>query len=103
MSKIDVSYLNKLQKQYEAKLAELEMNYQDTGSSRTWNTICKYRDMIEVIRLARNRLDQYCGDCERHRRDVKNLIGRYEAYKNQRMMDFENFDKFIGDLKDILL
>lgn len=35
MSKIDIAYLNKLQDQYEAKLAEFEMNYQDTGSART--------------------------------------------------------------------
>lgn len=103
MSKIDNAYLNKLQNQYEAKLAEFERNYQDTGSARTQNTIYKYRDMIDVIRLARNYLDQYCEGCERHRKDVKNLIERYEAYRNQRMMDFENFDKFIGDLKDILL
>lgn len=103
MSKIDTAYLNKLQEQYEAKLAEFERNYQDTGSSRTQNTIYKYRDMIAVIRLARERLDQYCHSCERHRRSVKELIERYEAYRNQRMMDFENFDKFIGDLKDILL
>lgn len=103
MSKIDIAYLNKLQEQYEAKLAEFERNYQDTGSARTQNTIYKYRDMIAVIRLARERLDQYCHSCERHRRSVKELIERYEAYRNQRMMDFENFDKFIGDLKDILL
>lgn len=103
MSKIDTAYLNKLQEQYEAKLAEFERNYQDTGSARTQNTIYKYRDMIDVIRLARERLDQYCHSCERHRRSVKELIERYEAYRNQRMMDFENFDKFIGDLKDILL
>ena len=103
MSKIDVSYLNKLQEQYEAKLAEFERNYQDTGSVRTQNTIYKYKDMIAVIRLARNCLDQHCAGCERHRKDVKNLIERYEAYKNQRMMDFESFDKFIETLKDLLL
>lgn len=103
MSKIDVSYLNKLQSQYEAKLAEFERNYQDTGSTRTQNIIYKYRDMIDVIRLARNYLDQYCESCERHRRGVKELIERYETYRNQHMMDFESFDKFIGDLKDILL
>ncbi len=103
MSKIDSAYLNKLQEQYETKLAEFERNYQDTGSARTQNTIYKYQDMIAVIRLARNHLDYYCESCERHRRGVKDLIKRYEAYKNQRMMDFENFDKFIGDLKDILL
>lgn len=103
MSKIDIAYLNNLQEQYEAKLAEFERNYQDTGSARTQNTIYKYKDMIAVIRLARNYLDQHCEGCERHRRDVKNLIGRYEAYRNQRMMDFEDFDKFIGDLKGILL
>lgn len=103
MSKIDIAYLNKLQEQYEVKLAEFERNYQDTGSARTQNTIYKYRDMIAVIRLARERLDQYCHSCERHRRNVKELIERYEAYRNQRMMDFESFDKFIGDLKDILL
>lgn len=102
MSKIDIAYLNKLQEQYEAKLAEFEMNYQDTGSVRTQNTIYKYRDMINIMCLARDHLNQHCNACERHRRNVKNLIERYEAYRNQRMMDFENFDKFIGDLKDIL-
>ena len=103
MSKIDIAYLNKLQEQYETKLAEFERNYQYTGSARTQNTIYKYRDMIAVIRLARERLDQYCHSCERHRRSVKELIERYEAYRNQRMMDFESFNKFIGDLKDLLL
>lgn len=103
MSKIDIACLNKLQEQYEAKLAEFERNYQDTGSTRTRNTIYKYEDMIAVIRLARNCLDQHCVDCERHRRNVKNLIERYKAYRNQRMMDFESFDKFISDLEDILL
>lgn len=103
MSKIDIIYLNKLQDQYEAKLAGFERNYQDTGSARTRNTIYKYEDMIAVICLARNYLNQHCAGCERHRRNVKNLIERYEAYRNQRMMDFESFNKFIGDLKDILL
>lgn len=103
MSKIDAAYLSKLQEQYEAKLAEFERNYQDTGSAKTRNTIYKYEDMTEVIRLARNYLDQHCVGCERHRRNVKNLIERYEAYRNQRMMDFENFNKFIDDLKDLLL
>ncbi len=103
MSKIDITYLNKLQDQYEAKLSEFERNYQDTGSARTQNTIYKYRDMIDVIRLARERLDQYCHSCERHRRSVKELIERYETYKKYHMVDFESFDKFIDDLKDILL
>lgn len=103
MSIIDNSYLDKLQNQYEQKLAEFEMNYQDTGSTRTQNTIYKYRDMIEVIRLARNYLNQYCTSCERHRSNVKTLIERYEAYKKQGLKDFESFDKFIGDLKDIML
>lgn len=103
MIHINKAYLNKLQDQYEQKLHELERNYQDTGSSRTQNTIYKYRDLIDIICMARNYLDQYCSSCERHRFNVKNLIERYEAYKNQRLMDFESFDNFISDLKDILL
>lgn len=103
MIQIDKAYLNKLQDQYEQKLCELERNYQDTGSSRTQNTIYKYRDLIDIVRLARNYLDQHCSSCERHRSNVKNLIERYEAYKKQGLKDFENFDKFIGDLKDIML
>lgn len=103
MSIINNSYLDKLQEQYEQKLAEFEMNYQDTGSARTQNTIYKYRDMIKVICLARDHLNQHCNSCERHQGNVKNLIERYKAYKNQGLKDFESFDKFISDLEDILL
>ena len=101
--RMSISDLDKLQKQYEQKLAEFERNYQDTGSTRTQNTIYKYRDMIDVICLARNSLSQSCYNCERHRRNVHELIERYKTYKKLGLKDFENFDKFIDDLKDIFL
>lgn len=100
---VDKAYLNKLQEQYELKVGELERNYQDTGSARTRNTIYKYRDLIEVIRMARNYLYQSCSGCERHRHNVANLIGQYEAYKAQGLKDFEDFNTFISDLKSVRL
>ncbi len=100
---IDKVYLDKLQEQYELKINKLERNYQDTGSTRTQNTIYKYRDLIEVIRMARNYLNQSCFNCERHRRSVADLIKRYEAYKAQGLKDFEDFNTFINDLKSVLL
>jgi len=99
---VDKAYLNKLQEQYELKINELERNYQDTGSTRTQNTIYKYRDLIVVIRMARLYLDENCSGCERHRRSVADLIKRYEAYKAQGLKDFENFNTFISDLKSVL-
>ncbi len=103
MSRMSISDLDKFQDQYEQKLVEFERNYQETGSARMQNTIYKYRDIIDVIRLARNYLSQSCYNCERHRRSVHELIERYKTYKKQGLKDFESFDKFIDDLKDILL
>ncbi len=100
---IDKAYLDKLQEQYELKINELELNYQYTGSARTRNTIYKYRDLIEVIRMARNYLDQSCSGCERHRRSINDLIKRYEIYKAQGLKDFKDFNTFINDLKSVLL
>lgn len=93
--------LNKLQEQYEKKLSELEMNYQDTGSSSTQRTIYKYKNLIEIMRLAELQLTGGCHDCERHDRNVNCMISKYKNYQKNNLKDFENFDQFISDLEDL--
>lgn len=98
---ITIECLGELQEQYEKKLSELELNYQYTGSASTQKTIYKYRDLIEVMRLARLQLTGKCHACERHDRNVAYMIGKYENYQHENLKDFENFKQFISDLKDL--
>lgn len=98
---ITMESLSKLQEQYEKKLSELEMNYQDTGSASTQKTIYKYKELIEVMRLAELQLTGGCHACERHDRNVNYMIGKYENYQKENLKDFENFNQFISDLKDL--
>lgn len=93
--------MDKYQCEFEKRYQELEANYNCTGSERTCNTMHKYDDLIQIIRLARQQLNGQCHSCERHDRDINNAIKKYEMYKNTNMKGFENFDEFISELKSL--
>ena len=93
--------LNKYQGEFEKKYSELELNYNCTGSAHTCNTMHKYDDLIQIIRLARQQLNGVCHSCERHDRNIDNAIKKYEMYQKTNMTDFENFEEFISELKGL--
>lgn len=91
--------LDKCQNEFEKKRQKFELDYMSTGSARTYNSMCKYDDLIQIIRLARQQLNGRCSSCERHNRNVDNAIKKYEMYQQTNMTDFENFKEFISELK----
>lgn len=95
--------LDKYQSEFEKKFHELESNYNSTGSLHTYNTMHKYDDLIQIIRLARQQLNGRCHSCERHDRNIDNAIKKYEMYKETDMAELENYNEFISELKSLKL
>lgn len=93
--------LDKYQNEFEKKRQELELNYNNTGSARTYNSMHKYDDLIQIIRLARQQLDGRCSSCERHERNINASIKRYKSYQDAEIKDFENFSNFISELESL--
>ncbi|MBP1560399.1 MAG: hypothetical protein J6C96_04045 [Oscillospiraceae bacterium] len=98
---INNKLLDKYQIEFEKKYRELEANYNSTGSLHTYNTMHKYDDLIQIIRLARQQLNGRCHSCERHDRNIDNTIKKYEMYQKTNMTGFENFEEFISELKSL--
>lgn len=99
---ISAKRLFELQEQFQKKADAAYDNYQEIGNGSYLNTHRKYEELVEIVRLAKARLGDSCGSCERHRRNVSDLIKRYEGYQNQGLTDLENFKQFVSDLYSIL-
>lgn len=98
---ISTKRLDELQEQFQKKADAAEQNYQMIGNKSYLNTQYKYEELVEIVCLAKAQLDDRCGSCERHRRNVTDLIKRYEGYQNQGLTNLENFKQFISDLHSI--
>lgn len=99
---ISAKRLDELQEQFRKKADAAGENYQMIGNKSYLNTKYKYEELVDIVRLAKAQFDDSCGSCERHRRNVSDLIKRYEGYQNQGLTDLENFKQFISDLHSIL-
>lgn len=99
---ISAKRLDELQEQFRKKADAADLNYQTIGSGAYLKTKYKYEELVEIVRLAKEQIDERCGSCERHRRNVNDLIKRYEGYQNQGLTYMESFKQFISDLHSIL-
>ena len=99
---ISTKRLDELQEQFQKKADAACDNYQMIGNKSYLNTQYKYEELVEIVRLAKAQIDDRCVSCERHRRNVSDLIKRYEEYQKQGSTDLETFKQFISDLHSIL-
>lgn len=98
---MNVERCRELYSQFEEKYREFEANYRDTGSARTYNTMMKYSELMELSELAEENLTDGCKKCRLHYKNAENAVKRWEAYKAQGMAGMLEFDKIIGELNDL--
>ena len=79
IAQVQLRMIDKIYADAEKRYEELEHNYNDTGSNSTYRTMTKYENIKRVCELARYAVTTDCPKCAQKKREIRNLIGNYEA------------------------
>ncbi len=99
---IDIKRLCELENQFLKKADQAELNYQTIGSGSYYKTFLKYKELVEIVQLAKSQVNGNCDACERHRRRINETVNRYKKYNEQGDKSNENYESFISELYSLL-
>ena len=80
--KRELSLIGKVYDRAKRHADELQRTYDDTGSGRTYSSLCQYRDIMRVCDLAECAARRSCDRCEQRRREISAAIRTFEARAN---------------------